>query len=530
MILRVGGWFSVLVLAISTAALAQEEAREYKRVHQDALDLVTGGKAAQAVEEMLAFSREYPEDAETFYLLTLAHTAAGDREAALQALETALAKGLPAERFLAGPRELLAPLAESAQMKELQTKFAGRPIQGPMVSAAHNSARFWFRTAQPTSVRVVVTAENGDELLGTAQTKAETDFTCVVNVAGLAPNSTYGYQVQVGEGEPIKAEGQRFRTLEAPGEASKFTLAFGGGAGYVPSNERMWNTIEENKPDLLVLLGDNVYSDKPESPAMQQYCYYRRQSRPEFRGLTAHTSVFTIWDDHDFGTNDCWGGPEIEKPVWKRPVWNVYRQNWANPGYGGGEEQPGCWYDFHVGDVHFIMLDGRYYRTNPRVDEPSMLGPAQKEWLFETLERAGGKPTFTVLCSPVPWEYRTKGDSLDTWNGFRNERDEIFNFLRDKKIEGVVLMSADRHRSDCWQVARPDAYDLFEFNSSRLTNQHVHGEMKEAVFSYNKKQSFGLVAFDTTAEDPSVSYSVITIDNEPVHEITVRRSQLRMPE
>ena len=27
-------------------------------------------------------------------------------------------------------------------------------------------------------------------------------------------------------------------------------------------------------------------------------------------------------------------------PVWKRPVWRLYRENWNNPAYGGGREQP----------------------------------------------------------------------------------------------------------------------------------------------------------------------------------------------
>ena len=72
--------------------------------------------------------------------------------------------------------------------------------------------------------------------------------------------------------------------------------------------------------------------------------------------------MYSIWDDHDFGTNDCIPGPEIEVPTWKRSVWEIYKQNWVNPSYGGGSEQPGCWYDFHIGDVHFLMLDGRYYR------------------------------------------------------------------------------------------------------------------------------------------------------------------------
>ena len=276
-----------------------------------------------------------------------------------------------------------------------------------------------------------------------------------------------------------------------------------------------------------MLLGDNTYSDDPKSPEMQKYCYYRRQSRPEYRRLTAHTPTYTIWDDHDFGTNDCWGGPEIDKPKWKRPVWEVFRQNWANPAYGGGTTQPGCWYEFSYGDVHFFLLDGRYYRTNPKVESPSMLGPVQKAWLLEQLGRS--KATFKVICSPVPWEFRTKGDSKDTWLGFQAEREEIFSFIESERIEGVLLMSADRHRSDAWRIERKTGYDFYEFNSSRLTNQHVHKTMPEAIFSYNAKQSFGIVEFDTSSATPRVRYRVITIDGEVVHELTVGKDQLRHP-
>ena len=112
-------------------------------------------------------------------------------------------------------------------------------------------------------------------------------------------------------------------------------------------------------------------------------------------------------------------------------------------------------------------------------------------------------------------------------NGFRDERRELFAFLADRKIEGVLLMSADRHRSDAWKIERDRGYPLYEFNSSRLTNQHVHGEMAEAIFSYNKKQSFGIVTLDTTLEDPTVKYDVVSIDGDVVHTLTLKRSQLQ---
>jgi alkaline phosphatase D len=171
------------------------------------------------------------------------------------------------------------------------------------------------------------------------------------------------------------------------------------------------------------------------------------------------------------------------------------------------------------------MLDCRYYRTSPRKKLRTMLGPVQKKWLKEQLTQSTG--TFKVICSSVPWDFRTKGDSSDTWNGYKKEHEEILSFIDANNIEGIVLMSADRHRSDAWKLARPNGYDLYDFNSSRLTNQHIHPMKAEAIFSYNDPQSFGLVTFDTTADDPTVTYDVVNIDGEKPHSITVKRSELK---
>jgi alkaline phosphatase D len=289
----------------------------------------------------------------------------------------------------------------------------------------------------------------------------------------------------------------------------------------------MWRTILSHKPDLLLLLGDNVYIDEPTNPDYQRYIYYRRQSQPDYRRLCMSTPVYAIWDDHDFGTDNCWGGPLADQPVWKRPVWRVFQQNWVNPAYGGGTSQPGCWFDFALGDVHFFMLDGRYYRT-PRDKRnpdrlPSMLGPVQKRWLRQRLKTSTA--ALKVIASPVPWV----GGVADKWNGFPEEREEIFSFLEANRIEGVLLLSADRHRSDLLVTRRPQGYDLYEFMSSKLTNHHTHKTIDErdgALFSYNKKCSFGLVTIDTTRADAEITYEIHTLDNERIHTFRLRRSQL----
>ena len=153
-----------------------------------------------------------------------------------------------------------------------------------------------------------------------------------------------------------------------------------------------------------------------------------------------------------------------------------------------------------------------------------MLGEKQKEWLFEKLKNS--KATFTVLASSVPWAQGTKPGSLDTWDGHPEEREEIFTFIEDQNIEGVLLISADRHRSDIWRIARPDGYDFFDMESSKLTNIHTHEVMREALFGYNKKCSVALLEFDTRRDDPQVAYRILSIDDEDIYRRTIYRSEL----
>jgi alkaline phosphatase D len=502
---------------------------QYKRVHQNALSDILNGKPEKAIESLNRLLETLPDDAESRYMLAVAYTKLGRRDDAVAQVNKAIDVGLPAERFVAGTITGLEPLRDHEALKKIEKSFEHRPVHGPMLGDVRaRSAKVWVRTAVASRVQVIASiAKDFSNPVRSAvvETSKKTDFTAEIPLTGLKPLTTYHYRVLVNGDSDGKPDGT-LRTFHEQGKPAKFRLAFGGGAGFVPQHERSWTTIQQQKPDALLLLGDNTYIDDPKTPAMQHYCYYRRQSRPEFRSLIASVPVYSIWDDHDFGTNDCSGGPALNKPAWKQPVYRVFRNNWVNPYYGGGDAQPGCNYDFYLGDVHFVMLDGRYYRNLKPEDNgrSSMLGPQQRAWLKKTVRQSKGR--LLVLCSPVPWVFAAKGNSRDTWNGFREERNEIFDFLADNNVKGVILMSADRHRSDLWKIDREKGYPLYEFNSSRLTNQHVHPTMKQAMFSYNKKQSFGVVDIDTTLADPTIKYTVVTIDGEAVHSRTLKRSQL----
>jgi alkaline phosphatase D len=128
----------------------------------------------------------------------------------------------------------------------------------------------------------------------------------------------------------------------------------------------------------------------------------------------------------------------------------------------------------------------------------------------------------------VPWTAGVKPGSRDPWDGFPEEREEIFSFLEQNKINGVVLIAADRHRTDLRVTKRAGGYDLYEFESSRLTNRHTHGVVKTPglVWGYNKTCSFALMRFDTTLDDPQVTFECISIDGDRVHQHELSLSQL----
>ena len=472
----------------------------------------------EKAEKELAKADE--DDPETHFVRMMLALKQGDNPSAVEWARAALDADLPFARLVAGPRDLLAPLYETEAFKAWAAQYGDLPLlHGPMVGAVtDSSASFWVRTAKPAKVQVRI----GDRLSETVHTRSATDLTAIAKVDGLAPATQYEYQVWI-DGRPAEIANARFVTFPLADKPARFSVAFGGGAGYIPEWERMWDTIRGFEPAALLMLGDNVYIDQPEHSLCQHYCYYRRQARPEWRRLVASTAVYAIYDDHDFGTNDCVPGPEIESPPWKRTVWNRFCQNWINPAYGGGESQPGCWFDFHIGDVHFIMLDGRYYRDRKG---GSMLGPVQKAWLLETLKESTG--TFKVLASPVPWTEGIKPGSRDPWDGFPEEREEIFSFIESNGIDGVFLISADRHRTDLRKTERPDGYDLLEFESSRLTNRHTHGVVKTPglIWGYNKTCSFGLMRFDTLGDSPTVTFQCVTIDGQVIHQHTLQASEL----
>ncbi|MCA9249356.1 MAG: hypothetical protein KDA42_19675, partial [Planctomycetales bacterium] len=102
------GCFSLFFLPANAAA--PQSPNQYKRVHQEVIDAIESGQAAKEEKRLRNFLARYPDDAESYFALSLLLAAQDKPAAAAEQIDLAIERGLPRERFLAGPRELLAKL------------------------------------------------------------------------------------------------------------------------------------------------------------------------------------------------------------------------------------------------------------------------------------------------------------------------------------------------------------------------------------------------------------------------------------
>jgi alkaline phosphatase D len=342
-----------------------------------------------------------------------------------------------------------------------------RLMQGPMIGAATpDSLRVWARAGGPLPVSVEYAPDR--MFLETSSTpavvaRAEDDYTVRIDIRNLAPNTRYWYRVRV-DGQVDRYQKTPYAVRTAPLGTSAFRVAFGSCARVqVDADQRIFHAVRAAEPDLFFWLGDNIYGDSDQPQVLAEE--YRRQRKVDsLAPLLASVPQLATWDDHDFGLNNA----DRTNPAREGSL-RVFRDYWANPG-AGLDGVPGVFFLYQYGGVDFFFLDGRYHRDpNAQTDGPTktMLGITQKNWLKAGLRAS--KAPFKVLVSGSGWSLGD-GPQGDTWAAFRHERDELFDFIRDHDIGGVVLLSGDTHVGElnCMRWSERGGYDLYDLVSSPL--------------------------------------------------------------
>lgn len=299
----------------------------------------------------------------------------------------------------------------------------------------------------------------------------------------------------------------------------------------------IWGAILAKNPQLLLLLGDNIYADTENMEEMEAD-YATLAAIPGFQQLRSQVPILATWDDHDYGTND--GGAEYPKKAESKALFLDF--------FGEPEDSPrrlreGIYTAKIFGPpgqrVQVIMLDGRTFRSPLRADpsprgrflpdgDPSktLLGEAQWAWLEEQLERPA---EIRLIASGIQVLGYAAG--FESWKNLPLEQERLFSVIRETEASGVIFLSGDAHFT---QLKRSDGgvgYPLYDFTSSGLSHSYPTAADRTAPLAIHRPYdgvNFGTLDIDWRS-DPRITITANDQNGRPVFQHRIHLSELQVP-
>lgn len=297
------------------------------------------------------------------------------------------------------------------------------------------------------------------------------------------------------------------------------------------------------EPDVLVMLGDNVYVDQPRVPKRAEEfgpVYNELEAQPYWARVRDEVPLLlATWDDHDYGKNDA-GQEWPLKEAGKKEFVRFYPDSAAQlPG-----DRDGIYHAAIVGDedqrVQFIMLDTRWFRgklnrkpgprgkrgpylPNTDMSRP-LLGEAQWAWLEEQLREPAD---VRVIGSSIQVVSREHG--WECWGNFPQELDRLYRLIGETEARGVVFLSGDRHLGEVSKDAdAATPYPMWDVTASGFNqdDRKVAEPNRYRQGVVRRTSHFGLLEIDWSAEDPRLVFKLIGEDGEPFEIQDLRLSSL----
>ncbi|MBC8003466.1 MAG: alkaline phosphatase family protein, partial [Opitutaceae bacterium] len=204
----------------------------------------------------------------------------------------------------------------------------------------------------------------------------------------------------------------------------------------------IWDSIIALKPELFLLIGDNIYGDTTDMTVLKSK-YDQLGAQPGYVRLRETCPILATWDDHDFGKDDA--GVEFSA---KRESQRAMQNFFGVPTNSPLRQREGV-YDARVYGppgrrVQVILLDTRYFRTVLRkatdrvknfgpytaTDDPAatVLGDAQWSWLREQLQQHAD---VRLICSSI--QVVPEDHGWEKWMNHPREREKLYRLIRDTR-------------------------------------------------------------------------------------------------
>ena len=180
--------------------------------------------------------------------------------------------------------------------------------------------------------------------------------------------------------------------------------------------------------------------------------------------------------------------------------------------------------------MEFFLLDGRY---PARKAQNTMLGTVQFKWLCDGLKSSESR--YKVLVSGTQFG-RVKGDS---WAGefYLGERDELFTFIAENDISGVIGISGDVHRSDIYKLPIGKDRYFYDFTPGALSREQrtpPNPLPETMIHSYGDEMDnnmYGEIEFRPAAdEDAAIIFRSFSAMNGLIYEHKLTPHDLALKE
>ncbi|KAF2023490.1 Metallo-dependent phosphatase [Setomelanomma holmii] len=292
----------------------------------------------------------------------------------------------------------------------------------------------------------------------------ETDFTTVMSLDHLRPDTPYEYVIETSSGNKTGT----FTTAPRPGRVSllkdsKYTFVHSSCIKpRVPYNpfqhplefpgmKHLARWLPELRPYFMLFLGDFIYVDVPHRQGKDLETYRReyRQvySSPSWPAVSDNLPWIHVIDDHEI--HNDWNGNMTGVAVPAYDAFTLYNAAANPPPHRKGH----TYFSFTQGPAEFFLLDTRRYRS-PENKDPSdtaktMLGQQQLDDLLAWIHKVPHNGVnWKFIVTGIPFTKNWQFGSEDTWGGYLYERRKILEAAWDLSSTagvGVVILSGDRH-------------------------------------------------------------------------------------
>lgn len=287
--------------------------------------------------------------------------------------------------------------------------------------------------------------------------------------------------------------------------------------------EPMWDRLQQQNPEFLILTGDVVYVDSfeyVERKKATEFDLWQRYvdslKRIPLYHWTKLVPAFTTWDDHDYGTND--GDRDF---VSKELALKLFRAVY------GGHNLPGVWTQGPNGvssmlsafGQNFYLMDDRTFRQPNKnqieKEEFAHWGQGQHEWLLQNLA------THNKASWIINGNQCFSGIDLSFKESFEvNSSQEFINFVNElKAIQApVVFGSGDVHLSEVMRIPQERlGYETFEFTSSAM-HSYVGGGWENPLRvsgAYCKEFNFMMIQSQSLNRGLNINVTCLGLAKDP---------------